>query len=101
MSPERPERTVWKFAFDVDDRVTIEVPYGAVLLHAGLDPANESWLALWYEVNTSAPKVSTRIAIHGTGHPIKTSERWLASVRQGSFMWHLYAAPLAEGETQP
>ena len=84
-------RTIWKFAFDVDDHITISMPEGAKVLTVQQQGDDA---CIWAEVNPAAKPEARFFRVFGTGHPMPCEMgysdvhvgTWLA----GPFVWHLY-----------
>ena len=80
--------SVWKFKLEVTDLQQVEMPQGAQLMTVQ-EQGGE--LCLWAAVDTEAPKESRTIEIIGTGNPFhEASRRYVASVQQGVFVWHVF-----------
>lgn len=81
-------RRIWKY--EVKDHL-VTMQKGAVILSAGIDPKGE--LCLWALVDPEAPKVERRIAIRETGGVVGDAvdgHRFIGTVKNGSYMWHLF-----------
>lgn len=88
-------KTIWKFPIPIDTEdgvygsFTIEMPFGAKILHAGIDPQHQA--CVWAEVipnNTPEPKP---FHVVGTGKDISYwSDEYIGSFVQGRYVWHLY-----------
>lgn len=85
------KRTIWKFPFDVDDRVGIDMPKGAKLLAVQLQGDTP---CLWAEVDPGAKKESRLFAVFGTGNQMPRemgySDVYVGTFQEGPFVWHLY-----------
>ena len=83
--------SIWKFQFKVDDRVTIDMPAGAKILHVELQNGVP---CLWALVDTSAEPEPRKFLIFGTGHPISgaiaVTAAHVATFQQGPFVWHMF-----------
>jgi hypothetical protein len=81
--------TIWKFNLDdAQNETTFEAPAPARVMSAGLDPAGRP--SVWVEVESDAKKVERTVFLYGTGHPIETNGRFVGSIFDGSFVWHVY-----------
>jgi hypothetical protein len=83
--------TIYKYPIKIEDEQTIIMPYGAELMHAGLDPSGVP--CLWARVDTTNPLHPITILIRGTGHEIAEKDKYashFASFNQGPFMWHVF-----------
>lgn len=90
---------IWKFPLALTDNQTIRLPVGAVILSAGLDPGDD--LCLWVKVDAAEPaQHDVPIRIVGTGNPMPEVGYFVGTVRQGRFMWHVFAgaATMVRGE---
>jgi hypothetical protein len=82
-------KTVWKFPIKIEDVQSIEMPHGAMILHAGLDPTGQPcvWAGVRSEIKTSKQTVY----VTGTGHPIPEGPTaYVGSFNQGTFVWHVW-----------
>lgn len=83
---------VWKFPLDACDHQVLVMPEGAKLLCVQTQFGCPCiWALVWCE----APKVSRRIIIHGTGHPVEptTTEHDYVGTFQlsgGSLIFHVF-----------
>lgn len=78
--------TIWKYG------VNASIPWGDThsVVHVGLDPEND-YLAVWVALDTDAPRDRMmRVTVVGTGHQLPDDSRFLGTVRQGMFMWHVF-----------
>lgn len=88
-------KTVYKYEIKVADEQEIEMPSGAKVIHAGLDPRNI--LCLWAVVDTENPSEMQTILIVGTGHPMPPDPIIHAgSFLIWNFMWHVFFKPKGE-----
>lgn len=76
--------TVWKFTFDRNSLVSL--PQGAKFLHA--EYFGDRWTT-WWLVDPQAEREPRRFGTVGTGWDIE-SGKYLATVRDGSLIWHLF-----------
>lgn len=92
-------RTVWKYAFEVDDvPAPLVIPRGGTVLHVGLDPAPGDRLAVWADVPVpdrmqDLVMENLRLRVTGTGHDVPADAEHLGSVVAGSFVWHVWRLP--------
>jgi len=74
-------KTIWKFPFEVDDSIEIEMPEYAQILYVdvqnqkvnGRQPMSSHTKevpCIWARVNTERPMVKRKFRISGTGHPM-------------------------------
>lgn len=84
--------TIWKFPFEIQERVEIEVPDGTRLLHVGLDPDKQicAWCLV---VDTEAPKTKLVFWVRGTGFDIEYAlvDKYFSSFVHGPYVWHVFA----------
>jgi len=82
--------TIWKFPLEVTDHQSVVMPQGAHALSVGLDPQGQ--LCLWALVDPELDLLPLEVVIVGTGHRSYLIEhlRFLGSVVQGSFVWHVF-----------
>lgn len=84
------DNRIWKFPLGLIDGQTIRLPVGAVILGAGLDPNDD--LCLWAKVDAAqSAKHDVPVQIVGTGNPMPEVGDFVGTVRQGRFMWHVFA----------
>ncbi len=83
------ERTIYKYPLNITDEQTINLPEGAKILHAGLDPQGVP--CLWAAVYPANPSIPTVIYIIGTGWEMpKAADGHIGSFIQGPFVWHVF-----------
>ncbi len=73
-------KTVWKFPFEVDDTIEIEMPRGARILHINVQTQRLPEFAgggvlreapcMWALVDPDEPKVKRSFILAGTGHTL-------------------------------
>ena len=85
-------RTIWKFQLEVTDIQTIFIPKGAKFLTVNLQRGIP---CLWFEVDSDAPKIASRIVTVGTGHRVdwmSSAMKYLGTYQQldGEFIGHVY-----------
>lgn len=82
---------IWKFEFDIHDRITIQMPKGAKILHV---ECQDNMPCIWALVNADAPRETRSFRIVGTGHPIPdiADLRHVATFQMadGQLVWHLF-----------
>jgi hypothetical protein len=80
--------TIWKFAFDVDDDVTLMMPAGARILDVQLQQGRP---CAWAIVDPRRDKEPRRFIVRGTGHPLGFDPDKLSHVGtfQPSTTWSL------------
>lgn len=82
-------KTIFKYPLDVVDTQVIKLPKGA-------DPFTAQFqsdqLCIWAAVDTDAELEDREFRIIGTGQPLDLSGvfRYLSTVQQGSFVWHIF-----------
>lgn len=81
--------TIWKFLFDVNDRVSMRMPGTPRVL---LVECQRGEACLWAEVDPDAPLREHRFRVFGTGHPRIPAAglEHVASFQQPPFVWHMY-----------
>lgn len=82
-------QTIWKFTFEVEDRISIEAPKGAQILDV---QTQYDCPCLWMLVDPLAAKEERHFRIYGTGNPIREFDerRYIGTFQQGAFVWHLF-----------
>ena len=81
--------TIWKFPFEVEDSVLIEMPEGATVLKV---ECQNGVPCIWALVKPDAPKQLRSFLIYGTGHRIAgiDSLSHVATFQQGPLVWHMF-----------
>jgi hypothetical protein len=81
--------TVWKFAFEIEDVLRVQMPIGASVVHVGCDPSGVP--CFWALV---LPKAATEIRtfqLRGTGERVGDEcGAHVGSFVQGPFVWHVF-----------
>lgn len=80
-------KTIWKWQLERTDQQTIRMPQGAAILSASKQNGS---LTIWAEVETDSPTEDRTVFIVGTGNPKPTTGRFIASVFDGPFVWHVF-----------
>lgn len=81
-------RTIYKYPFKVADDITIEMPVGAVILHAEVQAGTAT---MWAQVDPRAVKTYRRFRVIGTGHPFDPDRlTHVGTFQQPPFVWHLF-----------
>lgn len=83
-------RTVHKFRVAVADLVQLSLPRGSKVVAAADYPQAAQHLDLWVELDTASPPVIRNLRVYGTGHEIAKDDIYVATIKQGPFVWHLY-----------
>lgn len=84
--------SVWKFPFDVADRVEIEMPAGAQFLSVQIQ---DGQTCLWALIETDARPVKRRLLIRGTGHDATGVGRFVGTFQMyaGALVFHAFEDP--------
>jgi len=82
------ERTIWKYPIRIDDEVVISMPSGAAILTVQVQ--NDE-VCLWASVDPSARLERRRIAIYGTGNPVRAA-CYISTFQThgGAGVWHAF-----------
>lgn len=84
-------RSIWKYSVPITDETIVMTPPGARFLGFVEVYLETRILWLWAEVVAGArPTEQHLIYVVGTGNPLPEPASWLGSVRDGSFIWHVY-----------
>lgn len=89
-------RAAWKFPLEITDEQTVDMPKGAKMLTAQVQPGGGDWntftLCVWAEVDTMEGRDEERtIYICGTGHSIpEKATRYIGTAQTGPLVWHVY-----------
>ncbi len=84
-------KTVWKFQFNPEDLLSIQMPAGAKLLHVDVQGGQP---CIWALVDPAAPTENRNFRLAGTGHPIEAvdCEVYFGTfmLREGALVFHLF-----------
>lgn len=85
-------KTVWKHPFSNTLSLTLLLPEGAMVRHAGVDPAVPyQRIALWVERDTELPETVRRTFYAcDTGAPIRPFRAFIGTVIIPPEVWHIY-----------
>lgn len=89
---------VWKFSLSVSDNEQIIMAPGWLnVVGFGLQ---DDRLTMWGEVHPEEHREGDKLSEHrfrivGTGHTVPAGYTHRGLVQQGSFVWHLYQAPVS------
>lgn len=84
-------RTVYKYPVPVGPLLTVNLPQGAKIVLAAIDPASGG-PAIWVEQDTDRILTQVRrFVIHATGdNQIMPNELHVGSMIDRNFVWHVY-----------
>lgn len=81
--------TIYKYPIEITDRQEIQMPFNAIVIHAGLDPKGVP--CVWAEVESNKRLAPVELFIVGTGNPMpEKSTVHIGSFVQGPFVWHVF-----------
>lgn len=85
------ERRVWKYEFEVNDKVEIDLPAGAQILCVN-SQGPLSMACIWALVDPSASTERVTFRVLGTGHPIQVEELrcYIGTWFAGPLVFHLF-----------
>jgi hypothetical protein len=78
---------VLKYQFKIEDLVTIELPIGASVLLVGDQSGRPT---LWALGDDSVRHEKREFFLFGTGHPVGSNLRHVASWQSPPFVWHMF-----------
>lgn len=85
---------IWKFAFEITDKFTLDIPDRAEFLDAQMQRETP---CMWFLLDPKAPTVNRTFQVHGTGNPIAIPDgfSYLATFQKAeewgqSYVWHLF-----------
>jgi hypothetical protein len=89
---------VFKYRLPVDDGpIPLALPIGAEVLHAEMaldDGVTYSHtIEMWALVDQTASTEQRAFIVRGTGHPVPGDVTYVATMRDGRFVWHLFEVP--------
>ena len=81
-------RTIWKYPVEITDRFIWNIPSGAKFLTLDSNPQ----LAMWFEVDSDAPKEIRQFVVFGTGHQMQEDVNltYLGTVFVLGLVFHVY-----------
>lgn len=96
-------RTIYRFEFLANDRVTINMPRGARILSVLPSDRLDYGIAMWALVDTAQPSEPRHLLVFGTGHPLLQGlARFLGTVSHGNLVWHVFEpAPIVGSDPGP
>lgn len=90
---------IWKYQLPLTDEPVLNMPVNAKIIHVD---DQHGVLCLWAEVDRDEELVPfltmpRQFYVVGTGHTFdRTGKRYLGSVIQDSFVWHVYERSVGE-----
>lgn len=82
-------KTIYKYPIEITDEQEIQIPFGATVIHAGLDPQGTP--CVWAMVETRNSPEPVSIFVVGTGNSLPfVPESHVGSFVQGQFVWHVF-----------
>ena len=81
---------IFKYPFAIESKTTVEMPYGHVFLHVGLDP--EGVPCVWALVDEHSEKRPVELYVVGTGADVpENAANHLGTFIQTPFVWHIFS----------
>lgn len=82
-------KTIYKYDLDIRNRQIIDLPLDAEIIKIGFDP--NKLLCIWAIVDSEAKTfLETVFYIFGTGHEVYEELKYLGTVNQDRFVWHVF-----------
>ena len=82
-------KRIYKYPIQITDEQEIQMPFGAEVIHAGLDPQGTP--CLWAKVESVNSPEPVSVLVVGTGKPMPhAADRHVGSFVQGPFVWHVF-----------
>jgi len=81
--------TIHKYILQIDGIIVIDMPIGSKIL----DVQNQdNRICMWVIVNTELETEERVFQIIGTGHQLlgRTEKKYIGTVQQGPFVWHVF-----------
>ncbi len=81
---------IWKYPFDVTDHVIVKVPAQSKVLCVQMQGGRP---CIWVLVDPSSARTeSLHLRVIGTGHQhvLIDGERYIGTVQDGQFVWHVF-----------
>ena len=79
---------IYKYTVGATGSKAFNLPRGAEILSAGLDPAGD--LCVWARVNPGEPLERVTLYVIGTGQEVPAGARFVETVLQGPWVWHIF-----------
>jgi len=85
-------QTIWRYDFEIEDRVVVTMPQGAQILHATRSDRKEWGVAVWAQVDPEVPATARVIYVRGTGHPLGSAAgaRYIGPVFEPPLVFHVF-----------
>lgn len=77
-------RTIFKYQIEIN---SLLIPTGAEFLSVQMQHGE---ITSWWRVDPEAPTERIRFDVVGTGHLVQDDGRFLGTVQDGSFVWHIF-----------
>lgn len=78
---------VYKYPLTLSPSQTIEMPYGANIVHVH---EQDNRPCLWAEVNTSSPIIERTFCVVATGEDVPMGARHVGTIHIDWTVWHVY-----------
>lgn len=84
-------KTIWKFPLEITDEQTVKMPATANIIAVQFQGEQ---LMLWAVVDPKVTFANVVVRIVGTGNPFPDANdcRFVGTVQQGPFVWHVFMA---------
>lgn len=88
-------KRVWKYRLKLTAKQTIEIPFAAKMLKAGVQ---DGMITIWALVHPNFAKHQHSFRIAGTGDPVEEPwAKYIDTVFNGDLVWHIFdLGPYAE-----
>ncbi len=85
-------RKIYKYPFEINDKITIPLPrQWHKVMHAGLDPNGQACLWVMIHEEDWDDTKDVDFHIYGTGHDIRLPVgNYINTFMQGQFIWHVF-----------
>lgn len=74
------------YKYRIED-LDVLIPEGAEFCHLGFQGDE---LYIWFLVDPAKPVKARKFRIHGTGSPISDDRKFIGTVFDGPFVWHVF-----------
>ena len=82
-------KRIFKYPIQIISEQEIEMPQGAEVIHAGLDP--QGLMCIWAIVDPRNEAEPVSILVYGTGESMPFDPaKHISSFQDGQFMWHVF-----------
>ena len=86
-------RRVWKYTLEFHTPSVFDMPEDAEIVHVN---EQNGFPTMWVLVDDCAPTMERIFFICGTGDAIRRDAKYVGSVHDGEYVWHIFEIPEPE-----